>query len=966
MSTLREWHTRLERHFRDLCHARKADGGHPLYTLEHGLATAEVAELSEEVRTAIRMGPPSNVFWLPWVVYAAELGYRFAGEEYWQTFEDRTPGWVQNSERDWLRDKFQRFARLFYGAEPKGAWADHFSIICWPITHAILPRDLQQQLARVLYELRWVLQIEHFQKPESLGALISSRSLTARSRFATFAQDFALAGQIAAALLLKDATGTGHLLHPAALARIAEDLERERLARTWLTEARQRAAQVQLRGVVSRPAAASLRGSLVQPSAAGAAPGLTTPSRPSYQRSSLGIDPRLLLRPAGGAAWTVELEIPELQHLLESDEWRDLLTRASWKVAGGGRRPFAPGRLLYGSQRVRLERWPRADEVLLAFDGASPAVAAALTTTCLLPPGPTWLFKISPDGRAYHIRSNIVRPSADYLVLSTRPFEYDSVLTRADVDCTGVFATRIAVPAYVPPSVDGLLREIGLVRASSVRIAPVGLPPLFWDGEGHAEWLTTDTPVLSVERETESETVELLLDGADEPAVRITGETENPAYVELPPLAPGAHTVRVRVAGARAQPLCAALEVTLRAPRPWTGALGEQHAVQVTSEPADATFEDLVTGRFRMDVRGPPGLRIESTASLWSYRRERLLYRKSLPGSRLPFDLGAWQRAFVHHFLDDQPVQENLDSGWALDLEFAFGAVAAQRFVFLRDLVPLRFAVRTRGRDREVKLLDDTGLECCPGVSLRSFEEPDVPREIPVPSSGKPLDIPKGGGLLEAAHGDQRVRAVVAPAGRQELGDLRLSPRFQQHYRRAPDGLRALTGLAALWAGANPQGTLLARLRQCQVLQAILDCIVRSLCGSRWGSAERAFLRSLHPSPHALTFEITSDPRHRELRQQLEAEVEVFRTLAREERAERFRAILASVREFRDIDPTDAALALLVMSVPERVPGVGDVQWHALLNCSVMMRAARFLVVATHRASRDREITAMPLYAGWN
>src|SRR4051794_34099538 len=123
MSTLREWHTRLERHFRDLCQARKVDGGHPLYVLEHGLATAEVAELSEEVRAAIRTGPPSNVFWLPWVVYAAELGYRFAGEEYWQTFEDRTPGWVQNSERDWLRDKFRRFARLFYGAEPKGAWA---------------------------------------------------------------------------------------------------------------------------------------------------------------------------------------------------------------------------------------------------------------------------------------------------------------------------------------------------------------------------------------------------------------------------------------------------------------------------------------------------------------------------------------------------------------------------------------------------------------------------------------------------------------------------------------------------------------------------------------------------------------------------------------------------------------------------------------------------------------------------
>src|SRR3712207_7713201 len=46
------------------------------------------------------------------------------------------------------------FKRQFAGATPSGRWAEHFSIIAWPITHAILPRDLQQQLARILYDLR--------------------------------------------------------------------------------------------------------------------------------------------------------------------------------------------------------------------------------------------------------------------------------------------------------------------------------------------------------------------------------------------------------------------------------------------------------------------------------------------------------------------------------------------------------------------------------------------------------------------------------------------------------------------------------------------------------------------------------------------------------------------------------------------------------------------------------------------
>jgi hypothetical protein len=967
MLSIRDWHSRLERHFQDLCRARKGGGGHPLYALEHGLSQPEREQLFAAIRSAIQVRRPSDVFWLPWVVYAAELGYEFAGEEYWQTYEERTPGWDRNDYRDWLREVFQRFSRKFGGAEPQGDWARRFSIICWPITHAILPRDLQQQLAHALHDLRWSLRIEHLNDPLALGEAIHSRSRGTNSRFSTFAEDAALVGQIAVALLLKNSSQTAHLVHPETLDRIAADLDRERVARDWLAEARQRAAQVRLRGVVlssGRPGTPSHPAGPVGGVAKYATGDIHPGARP-YQRSTLGIDPRLVLRPSEGGGWTVHLEIPDLQHLLGSAEWSDLLTRSRCRVAGAGKRPLAPGRLLHGAQLIALERWPRADEVLLSFDRASPAIEAALRTTALIPPGPIWLFKPAADGRAYHIRSGVFRPDANYLLLSTQLFEYDQILGRAEVRCAGVNAASVSVPAYVPANLEGLLREYGVARASSIRISPAGVPPLFWDGEGHVEWLATDTPTISVERQAAGEEVDLVLDALPGQRVRVPGDCGNVAYIELPPLPTGAHTVSVETRSADGRTSTAGLEITIRAPRPWTGTLGDQHAVQVVVTPTKPTMEDLLSGRVRIEARGPVGMRVESDVRLWDYRRQNELYRKALPNLRMPFDMAMWRRSFVRNFLDDQPVQDALDQGWAIQVDLAFGSVASQRLLFIRHLSPLRWSVRTHRRRRDVRLFDDTGIDGAAIVHFRSFEEPAVPIPLTMSEPGATLPVPDGGGLLEAVHGDERALAVLAPIQVKDLGALRVNPRLP-HFSRAPGGMAALTALAALWADATPQGTRMARLRQCNVLRATHECLVRALCGSRWLVAEHAFLGG-RETAHALAREVTLHPSHAEIRHALEAASSALAGLTYEERAERLHAILSTARDSRDLDVGDATKALQLMSSPERVGRLADACWTRLLDQGVLMRAARFLVITSHHhSSGERDITAIPLYVGWS
>lgn len=223
---LAQWQGHLAQHFAQLRTARTAAvGDRPIFALEHGLDGTEAKALASEIRSHIADSAPSADHPLPWIVYAAELGYRYSGDEYWQTFESETPGWITHGDRHWIRDCFSSFHRKFGGAKPSGPWAEHFRIICWPITHAILPRDLQRQLASTLYELRHSFSAELFESPSMLGEFIAARSWNATSRFQQLAQETQLVGQIAAALLLQGEFGTGGLIHPMTLRRIGEDLE---------------------------------------------------------------------------------------------------------------------------------------------------------------------------------------------------------------------------------------------------------------------------------------------------------------------------------------------------------------------------------------------------------------------------------------------------------------------------------------------------------------------------------------------------------------------------------------------------------------------------------------------------------------------------------------------------------------------------------------------------------------------
>lgn len=170
LEVLPRLHSQLDVHFRELKQDRQKLGANlPVFALEHGLSCEDLEALRASVRFAVARGFGSHYWrttWLPFVVYAAECGYDYSGNEFWPHFDHLTPGWAVHGDRQRVRDWFLAFATAYGGAIPEGAFAEYFTIIAWPITHAVLPVYLQRNLAQLLYESRMGLTTRLLHDPE--------------------------------------------------------------------------------------------------------------------------------------------------------------------------------------------------------------------------------------------------------------------------------------------------------------------------------------------------------------------------------------------------------------------------------------------------------------------------------------------------------------------------------------------------------------------------------------------------------------------------------------------------------------------------------------------------------------------------------------------------------------------------------------------------------------------------------
>jgi hypothetical protein len=770
--SLNEWQLRLEQHFEALAESR-VESGYDIFALEHGLDEAALDEIAIQLRLRLKNNLRLSPHWLLWVIYSTEHGYRYEGDEYWPSFEAQTPFW-DGKRRYQLAQWFKKFQQTYRGVVPTGRWADFFSIISRPITHAILPKYLQVQFARTLYYQRHRLLSLVTLDAGDIGRRLAGNADHVSTRFQEFLQQEELTGRIVLALLGEQAVGGSEPIYPATLTRIVDDLERVRNAGEWLRETRR----------------------FVKDRFTGIATGLPGNGGRNLQGERVGEDntrryditPNVYLSHRGGGNWIVWAELSSFKEVASLDaEIRSFLKTTRCRLNGAD--DVKPGGwLLFGNRKGVLKRWPDPKEPMIRFERPNGYLENLLQAECRTNPGPIWLYRIGQDGTAREIVGGIVRPGGRYVIVTSEERgQLQFGMQELAIDCAGIWAYRLEVPLEVSAEFTEWVTEFNLQVARTIRVWPAGLPGRSWDGEGRSEWLTTETPFLGMAHDHPLDGYVLQLDS--EPEIEIkAGRWGRPVFVRLPRLREGEHILTVRAKRSElldeVVPTPAAVghvELRVRDPEPWIPGVAAHCGLIASIDPHDADLEALWRNEVNLSVIGPPSRSVIATLRLKDRKGGEILCERIGDRFELPVSPESWRKKFTQFLRQEKTVWAYVDAA-AGELEISAEELGRISFRFEHEVPPLRW-VLNRDQDNIVaRLVDDTGFEDSHlEVSFFNMKTPVSARHCSSVAAlaGHTVDLP--GGLLHARQGDfEDVVAVSCKLTASNFKELNIDSDFSQ------------------------------------------------------------------------------------------------------------------------------------------------------------------------------------------
>lgn len=816
--TLEYFHGELDVHFDALHKGRQQlDLPAPVFALEHGLGPDDRELLEDAVRATHRerlLSQASRRWWLPFVVHAAEVGYIYDGVEYWPVYAAATPGWVDSEyERDRVRDWFTKFAEQYGGAIPQGAWANTFRKIAWPITHAVLPRYLQVQLAKMLSDYRtgWPGLLDD---PQELGVRLHSWSRHYSDRLEKFCQNTALVGHVAVALLLSGDDGESLYIESTTLARIVDSLNSERQSRRWLQDARQSARIVRTRNF---------------------RPPTGTGSRNQQKRLQVATDPKLQLR-RDGEVWKAYAVLPDLkplQHSLPSvyDELRN--HRAA---VAGAQQTIPTGGLLYATPPVALASWPAPTDPFLQLQRAAPEVNRLIADQCRMTSGPWWVFRGTQGEPAPEVKGKVVRPGGRYCIVGAPELDPPDVAwcRRAQIAVEGVFAYDLQVPAALSdPDVEALVAA-GLPVISDVSVRPVGVVASSWDGDGSVEWLAGEPALIAIHAQHSPRIARLTINGEPYCVEWPTGDSD--LFLSLDDLGVGTHEIQVSLGDPDDgwHKPGGTLLATIRDPQVQDEGAAAGEGIRLRTIPARPSLPELWDGQAVVELDGPEGTTAELRVTLCDGDGAELdSRRRSLT---LPVTGDDWRR-FFPKLRDD--LAKYYDEADVAHLSVSRAGVGFATLTCERGFQPLRWVLSARHREGgyTARLIDRTDGD---PATVEFF-----PVERPLDSQKWPIDqifvSTARGGMLWATNGKYVAAQIVPPDPNQllRLGDVQ--PTVLTDQKSLPE-VNRLIFRHRQWRDAElPANPFGVRDRK-RVLAAITTAMAVMLAPGQWAHFEQRFV----------------------------------------------------------------------------------------------------------------------------
>lgn len=810
-------HESLSAHFAGLAEQRKETNS-PVFALEHCLTPDGVLDLRQAIQEHLRTSSPNESDWLAWVVYATEIGYDFEGHEYWQTFEEKTPNWKNRGERPFIRRCFRKFVKSYGGFKPSGVWADHFNIIAYPITHAILPKDFQFQFSRVLYHLRTYISPSWIETPWLLGKKISDNCFDESKRFQRFAQNFDLVGLIAREILTVGESGSDNIIIATTFSRIIADLRKQAEAAFFVD---------QTRSAIKDRSFAKVR-------------------------RHIQLCPRLALRRAGPESWDVMVEIPDLQQLSESsDEAEQFLTTARPRISGsmGGTR-LARGQLVnYGTTQQTLESLPANEEQIVHFRRDVPPSLERLFRKDLVFHLPSiTVFKLQSSGFAIQTDSRNLDLRIKYLLLSRETVAGNALLSPLNTSCRSSHIYSLRTELLTESAFDDALRDLNLQFDVGFDFVPIAPYPLCRSEGTRLEYLDGEAPCFAVRLDKPWRSIRIQLEDFDVLDVDDGSSDSGIVFFTLPVLSTGLYKLAYKVrydANSDFEEL-GEISIYVRDRTVWRPGTSGQNALTLLVDPPKPSFELLLDGKVEFDVLCPETSVSVTLRLLPTDPRALPLFQRDIITVDLPSEIDKVKDE-IDELVGDPKILELSELTNLCQIEFS-GDLGSINLDFRRELTPLRWDVKYSNGKRLLLNLSEVGDELVE-IDRYNFAKPDVGVKLEFEECFPDYCVPSDGGLIVAATPQQRTGIVILKDDKirsfKSFSDIGKDDGFNPEYRpwaKTKEALATLIDLYSIWATSRTVGGVFSKRDLRKVLDGFLSKIVCLIDDYQWKRFEHDYL----------------------------------------------------------------------------------------------------------------------------
>lgn len=731
-----------------------------VYAIEHGLTVDEASHVQELLNNQLASSMRADrAHWLVWVAAATEVGYRYDGLEYWDSFERAFPKWRQVGDRNQIRNWFKRFATDFNGLLPSGPWARQFPIIAWPITQAILPRYLQRHFADHLYQLRHALGRSTELTLDDIGDVLSERYIGHSSRFVGFLQQKALTARIVMALGLEDVAEVVSPIENVTLDRIVRDFDKLGSSGLRLREARR----------VLRNAR------FINSSKPGYIHSARTQDRVEESPANRTEQPRLIARPIDAQTWSILLTIPDLATPLR----RAGLSPQDFERARvrfrphDGRSAWIPGRALFsytGKSSEPLLVYPITEHHAFEFDRTLTKAETVLRERLTLPAKRLRLLKVRGDGSAFEVIGQHVRGNESYLLVASYDIAKTVVETLRLVPLQAGLADsslwRLDLHKSVTSEQIEALKSLGLGYVLSVRLDPLGLTPRWNLANGSLEFLDTETVLFRLSSDVAVGEYSIAVDEGS--TVRFKPTTANDTIFSLGSMAVGSHRIAVSAIGVATGSKIETEEIAIevRPANPWQNAISGKAGISVNLEPREAPLEQFIDGDALIRIVAPPNRYVKLEACFYSADGS-LFHEEMLCQFGTPILDQKLSDLVIQKLTSDRQI-EFIERAVRIELVASLDEFGSDAIRFEKDAEPLRWL---RLDETSVRLSDDSGEEAHPTVECYDLNAAEQARTVEYHEALEEIKLVGKGGLLVATHNGRRYAAVVT-AMQSQLGSF--------------------------------------------------------------------------------------------------------------------------------------------------------------------------------------------------